>query len=183
MSVSLMEPLVHAARPWSDLYGDSAFLQTGLLFVHFAGLLAAGGFAVATDRLALRIGGTPGRDRAVLLRELAAVHRPVMIGLVVVTITGIGMALADAEYLLTSAVFWLKMGAFALLLGNGLLMLRAERRLRAGADRAASPPVAGSSAPATPERAGGWSALRWAALRSVALWTLTLLLGTTLTAI
>ncbi len=191
MDVALIGPVVEAAQPWAHLYNDSTLLQTGLLFVHFAGLLTAGGFAVATDRLALRITRREGGDRRLLLRELGEVHRPVLVGLAVVTLTGIAMALGDAEFLLTSPVFWLKMTAFVLLLVNGLFMMRAERRLR-GWSEADQSGEAGSRdgeaavllvdpVPPHPHRA--WRNLRWAAVRSMALWGTTLLLGTALTAV
>lgn len=236
MAAGLLEPIAQAAEPWADAYGGSLMLQTGVVFAHFAGLLVAGGFAIATDRMALRISRDPGPRRALLLRELGAVHRPVLMGLAVVTITGVAMALADAEYLLVSPVFWLKMLAFALLLGNGLLMLRAERRLASPPAGAAPVARVGAASgagreerqPPHPEGTGGpvetgdpvetdgterprdppgrdrneartepagavdqpasardrdWKQLRWAAVRSMALWALTLLLGTALTAI
>ncbi len=191
MDVALIEPVVEAAKPWANLYNDSTLLQTGLLFVHFAGLLTAGGFAVATDRLALRISRREGGDRRLLLRELGEVHRPVMIGLAVVTLTGIAMALGDAEFLLASPIFWLKMSAFALLLVNGLFMMKAERRLR-GWSEADGSGEAGSrdgylslqvADPVLPNPPGAWRNLRWAAVRSMSLWGLTLLLGTALTAV
>ena len=154
MGTTLLEPLANAAQPWADLYGDSTLLQTGILFVHFAGLLVAGGFAVASDRLALRVGLEDGPGRETVLRELHAVHRPVLIGLVVVTLTGIAMALADARYLLTSLVFWLKMGAFGALLVNGLFMMQAERRLRGAAKKRAGRAAGRASGVVAPAACG-----------------------------
>lgn len=241
MDTTLLEPLARAAQPWADLYGDSVLVQTGILFAHLVSLLAAGGFAVATDRLALRAGREGGPGREVALGEIRTVHRPVLVGLALATVTGSAMALADVRYLLASPVFWLKMAAFVALLVNGLFMVRAERRLRtaqgharasrewrmlpgipalrvAEAGRGPSGPGPGgflasepprvplvlmaseAAAPeevesATVEAGGprpgpavarddsGWRSLRLAALRSIGLWTLTLLLGTALTAV
>lgn len=159
-----LDLVARVAAPWSAVYGGSATLQTGVAFLHFAGLLVAGGFAVATDRLTLRLAGRPVPERTLLLREIRAVHRPVLIGLALVTVTGLAMATADAEYVLGSKVFWLKMAAFGLLLGNGALMVRAERRARRD-----------------PQAPRGWRSLRWSAVRSGALWVVTLLLGVLLT--
>ncbi len=174
MTAAFLEPLVHASQPWADVYNDSTVLQTGITFAHFAGLLTAGGFAVATDRLALRISKEKGHARALLLRELSAVHRPVLIGLTVVTLTGLAMAMADASVFLTSAVFWLKMSAFFLLLINGAVMLRTERRLKVWSD---------VEAPESDGAARAWRGLRRTAVRSMGLWAVTLLLGTALTAV
>ena len=182
MTFAWIEPVARAAQPWADLYNASSFLQTGVTFAHFAGLLVAGGFAVATDRMALRLSRRHDGDRRMLLSELAGVHRLVLAGLVVVTLTGLAMALADAEWVLAAPLFWLKMGAFALLLVNGLVLMRTERRLhalvegpRAGADEEME------AWHAAEERS--WGSLRWTAVRSMALWGVTLLLGTLLTGV
>lgn len=241
MDATLLEPLANLAQPWADIYGDSVLVATGVLFAHLASLLAAGGFAVATDRLTLRAGREGGPEREVALGEIRTVHRPVLVGLGVATVTGTAMALADVTYLLASPVFWLKMAAFVALLVNGAFMVRAERGLRVAGElgrtrrdrrslpgipalrvaeagqgflqpgpadlMAAEPPraplvlmpaepvpagaaasegvEAGGRVPATTaeREEAGWRSLRLGALRSIGLWTLTLLLGAALTAI
>ena len=169
MLPALRVRLGELVQPWADLYSDSTPVQTGVTYVHLAGLFGAGGFAIATDRLALRLSREEDRaTRGLLLRELSAVHRPVLAGLMLVTVTGILMALADLEFIATSPVFWLKMAAFVALLINGVSLQRAEHRLERGdGEEMAIEPV--------------WGKLRGASRRSMALWALTLLLGTILT--
>jgi hypothetical protein len=154
-------------QPWADFYNESTVAQSGILFLHFGALLVAGGFAIAADAWVLRTQRMDGRARSTLLHQLATLHRPVLIGLALLIVTGSAMALADAHALFSAPVFWLKMSCFALLLLNGLALLRAEAKLR--------------RAPAQNVRINGeWRNLQWAARRSVGLWMLTLLLGTLL---
>jgi uncharacterized membrane protein len=185
---ALVETLAGLARPWADFYGDSSLAQSAVAFLHFGGLVTAGGLAFAADRAALRAWRRPDEERRRYLRELAATHRPVLIGLAVVVLSGLAMLLADVEALLPSPVFWMKMGAFALLLLNGLTIRRAERMLSAPAPE----PAAGAAgeepdrdAPPRPQRRADpeapWRSLRRAALRSAGLWLTVLLLGTLLT--
>lgn len=156
------------AVPWGHVYNDSTALQTTMTFLHFGALLFAGGFAVASDRWVLRAARAAAQQQDVVLDELAQIHRPVIIGIAVLVATGLAMALADANTLLTSSVFWIKMGCFALLLLNGLLLRSAESHLRATNE---DPSYA----------ARWWKSLRGSALRSMSLWLLTVLLGTLLT--
>jgi predicted tellurium resistance membrane protein TerC len=143
-------------------------MQTGMTFLHFGALLFAGGYAVASDRWVLRSQRAAALHQNVVLDELADIHRPVVIGIAVLVATGLAMALADADTLLVSRVFWIKMGCFALLLVNGLTLRNAESHLRAVELHA-------------PEAARWWKRLRGSALRSISLWLLTVLLGTLLT--
>lgn len=162
--MALPQLLVDAAQPWADLYASSTAVATAVQFLHLASLLVAGGFALSFDRAALRMTGKPVTERMPFLRELRAVHRPVLIALVIVTASGLALLLADLEALLPSTVFWIKLGAFVLLLLNGLLIAHAGARLLVNA-----------------EDARGWRALRSGAARSIALWTATLFLGVLLT--
>jgi hypothetical protein len=68
---------------------------------------------------------------------------------------------ADVSTFLHSTVFWVKMGLVGLLVGNGALLLVAERRARLGV-------------------AGSWGRLHALAVSSLALWTVTTLIGTAL---
>ena len=163
--MTLLAAIASLAQPWADFYNDSTVAQTGVLFLHFGALLVAGGYAIAADRWVLRGGRLDAGPRALLLNELTALHRPVVIGLAVLILTGTSMALADAEALLSAPMFWSKMGCFALLLLNGVTLLRAQKKLRG------VPRVDTRFAPE-------WRSLQWAARRSVSLWLLTLLLGT-----
>jgi hypothetical protein len=161
-----LETVISAAQPWAQFYNDSSAAQNGILFLHFGALLVAGGYAVAADRWVLRAGHLDAGARSALLEQLSHLHRPVLVGLFLLIVTGSAMALADAEALLASPVFWLKMSCFALLLLNGLTLLHAEKKLRRAGKEVA--------------RAADWRLLQWGARRSFALWMLTLLLGTLL---
>ena len=185
---TLMETAAALAQPWADLYGSSAAVQSAVTFFHFGGLLAAGGFALAADRGVLRHARRPGVERMAFLRELAATHRVVIAGLAAVVASGLLLLGADVEALLPSPVFWAKMGAFVLLLLNGLSLRRAEHAVSAAefgdpADPADPAPGASPGEGADPgEGERRWGALRAASLRSAGLWFAVLFLGTLLTA-
>lgn len=179
---AFVETLATAAQPWADLYGGSAVLAGIVAFVHVGGLLVAGGLALAADRGVLRHGTRPWAERRTFLGELAATHGVVLAGLAAVVVSGLLMLAADVEALLPSPVFWAKMGGFALLLLNGLVLQKAERAVAASADPAADAPAdAPDPGPADGERR--WRALRMASVRSAALWFAVLFLGTLLTAV
>ena len=147
------------AKPWADFYSDSAWAKTIVVFLHLGGMLAAGGFAVSADRATLRLGRLDEGERLAFIRELGDLHRPVLVGLVVVVVSGLAMLFGDLETLLPSITFWVKMAAFVLLLLNGLTLQRAERRCS----------VEGG--------AGAWRALHRSALRSATLWFAVVFLG------
>lgn len=151
-------------KPWSAYYSRSIPVQTAVTYAHFAGLLVAGGFALATDRLTLRIRRADPSARQLHLAELRAVHRPVLVGLGVTAVSGILMLAADLTTFATSLVFWVKLGLIGVLLLNGYLMTRAEQSLRGE----------------TTAGARGWRWLRRTSIASMALWLTILLLGTML---
>ena len=47
---TLVQTAAELARPWADLYGSSAAVASAVAFLHFGGLMAAGGTALAADR-------------------------------------------------------------------------------------------------------------------------------------
>jgi len=178
----LFDTVVQWFSPWQHFFSHSKVAQTGIMFVHLAGLLFAGGFAVAADRTVLRatsrrISDAEGARAAYLrtetLETLHTIHRPVIIGLTFVILSGLAMALGDVETFATSPVFWSKMGLFVLLSVNGLWLMRTETalRLRARADES-------GQAPALVDPL--WGRLRFTAFASMILWTVTLLAGTIL---
>lgn len=156
----MVDALSSLAAPWADLYGDSSLLQALMTFLHIGGIVVAGGLALASDRSTFRVSGRPAQVRKEHLSELGAVHGPVLWGLAVVLLSGMAFFLADVETYLPSWLFWLKMAFFAALLANGLILQRTERGLTRD-----------------PDDQGAWSRLRWAAGRSLALWSAVLLLG------
>lgn len=170
--MSLVETAVQLAAPWQSLYDDSTVLSTSVIAVHLTALLIGGGLAVAADRATLRATGRPADDRERQLYELSAVHRPVLIALSFLFISGLALTAADLGTFLVSPVYWIKFGFVALLLANGAWMRSNEQGLRNSAR-------AGESLDAPPALAR-WQRMRWSSWASIALWVTTLVLGTTL---
>jgi hypothetical protein len=151
----------HWIEAWTTLYSNSAALRTGLGFAHVAGLLAGGGSAIAADRATLVAWRRDAASRIAHARVLHGTHRMVVIGLGVVTVSGLLLLAADTETYLHSRVFWIKMALVALLLANGSLLVRAGRRAQTGHQRA-------------------WTRLGYGSIASLALWFLTTLMGAAL---
>lgn len=156
-----METLARLAEPWASLYSDSPPLQTVVLFVHLAGILVGGGFALAADRATLRAVRADAAGRHRHLSELDATHRPVLTGLAATLASGVLMLAADLETYLGSVVFWTKMGLVAALLANGYFLRRAGMLLR-------------------DDPGGPWGRLRAASAASMVLWLAVVLAGTAL---
>src|SRR5258705_6339085 len=111
--------LPHVIARWARLYADSKTVSTSFTFLHLAGVLVGGGFAVAADRGALRLSPDRGPDWARDLASLTTVHRWVIAGLALTFVTGLFMLLADLDTVLPSVVFWTQMGLIALPLVHG----------------------------------------------------------------
>lgn len=149
---------------WAHLYADSKALSAGVNFVHLAGILVAGGFAIVTDRASLLLAPEGGTD---VLRELErgrGVHVWVLGGLAVTAASGVLQLFSDLHTYLTSTLFWAKMALIALLLLNGWVRLRVERDLQAGS-------------------AASWRRFRLTSGVSLVLWFTVLLAGVFLTTI
>ena len=155
--------LPHIIARWARLYADSKVVSTSFTYLHLAGVLVGGGFAIAADRGALRLPPERGPERSSDLASLTTVHRWVIAGLALTFVTGLFMLLADLDTFLPSVVFWTKMGLIALLLVNGYVKLRDEAALLNGVDSA-------------------WRRLRRTTVWSLVLWFAVLLAGTILTA-
>jgi len=158
----ILDGLTALAAPWATFYSDHAVVRTGVTFVHVGGLLGSGGLALASDRAILRTGPTSD-ERQLRLRDLGKTHRPVMAGLSLGVASGLLLIQADLDTYFTSWVFWTKMVLVLLLLGNGLLLLRAERALERN-----------------PDLDTGWPHLRRRAAASISLWVVITLVGTAL---
>jgi hypothetical protein len=167
----VLHQLVAALEPWKSAYSNSKVIPAAVTSVHLAALLFGGGFAVAADRATLRVGRHGAPDRATQLAELRAVHKPVLLALVVLFGSGVMLAAADLETFATSPVFWVKLGLVALLLVNGVVLERTESRLRGLAAREVVP---------TGRVQSLWRRLRKSAVLSLVLWTATLVAGTLL---
>ncbi len=149
--------LVHR---WAKFYDDRTSVSTAVTYVHLAGILVAGGFAIVADRASLRLSPSGDVDQLRQLDEIASVHRWVIIGLLVTFVSGMLMFFSDLNTYMHSAVFWTKMGLIVLLLGNGYVRMRAEAALRRGV--------------------AVWRRFRQTSIASLALWFAVLLAGTIL---
>jgi hypothetical protein len=155
------EALVKLFKPWNSFYGDSKLAETIVMFVHTAGLVIAGGIAVATDRMTLRAKRWSDADRQHHLVEMAMLHRTVVAGLALIVISGLAMLASDIETFWGSPIFWTKMALIVLLLVNGQRMLGIEKSL------------ATDSAPISVH----WGRLRSSAVISMTLWLTVTLAG------
>lgn len=154
--------LFRATEPWASLYSAAPMVQVLMVFAHLAGMLVAGGFAMATDRGILAASAWSAEERTRRLADLRSVHRPVLAGLAVTLASGLLMLAADLETYLGSPAFWTKMVLLGLLLYNGHLVRKAGSA-RVGEDAGAA-----------------WRRLRGLSMASIALWLAVLLAGTVL---
>lgn len=143
--------LADLVRPWADFYADSLPASVTVTFVHFTGLLVAGGSAVAVDRETLLRPRQEADERSRGLDMIRRVHSWVLLGLGFSVVSGLLLAAADLETYFGSPFYWAKMGLVALLLVNGAILQRVAQRPDA------------TDLP-------GWSRLRGAAARSLLLW-------------
>jgi hypothetical protein len=103
------------AEPWRTAVSHSVVLSTGVLFVHLAALLAAGGFSLVADYEILRTGSTRGGAASESVREP---RRVAARALVVLLLSGFALFLSDVAAFAGMTTFWVKMGLVALLLAN-----------------------------------------------------------------
>jgi hypothetical protein len=146
--------LVHLLKPWADYYSHSKTAVTVVTFLHIGGLLLAGGLAIAADRTSLRAMRRPITERSAQMKELASVHGWVTIGLIIVIVSGLAMLAADIETFFGSWIFWTKMALVAVLLINGLAMIRVEGGLEVDAS----------------ESSPHWRTLEHTSIASLVLW-------------
>jgi hypothetical protein len=158
------ESLVQLLKPWADFYSHSKSAETAVEFLHIGGLLLAGGLAIAADRSTLRALRLPVSERSPHLMELASVHRWVLTGLSVIVVSGLALLTADIETFFGSWIYWTKMGLVILLLINGFMMTRIERRLALEPD----------------DQSPQWSRLHRVSTSSLALWFTIALAGVAL---
>jgi len=164
-ATNLVDQFARLAHPWASLYNDRPALQTGVTFLHVAGIFLGGGFAIASDRqtfVTLRAARLSGQIRH--LAHLHTIHRPVLVGLILALGSGFLLFAADVQTFARSWVFWLKMFLLALLLANGYILARTETSLREG----------------TPDTPALWARLRYVSMASIVLWLGLILAGTVL---
>ncbi len=158
----LLKSIEEFFAPWQSLYSDSAWLPTVVTALHLIGMLVGGGLAIAADRATLRITQEQPGERERHLGELNAIHRPVLIAMALLFLTGVLMVASDVATFLGSPILWIKLGLVTLLVLNGVILERTETSLRRGNEKAS------------------WGKLRIAALCSIGLWIATLVAGTVL---
>ena len=163
-----MKGIEQLFAPWQNLYGDSTAISTTVTALHLIGMLIGGGLAIAADRATLRITHEQPGERERHLGELNAIHRPVLLALALLFVTGVLMVTSDLSTFLGSPILWIKLGLVALLVFNGVVLERTETALRRSDGTATSQPPA------------LWGRLRVAAICSIALWIATLVAGTVL---
>jgi hypothetical protein len=146
---------------WAAIFANHPLIRTWVDFAHIGGLVAAAGCALTADLATISAARRTPDSREAQLRVLKRTHPIVVGGLIALTVSGLLLLAADVSTFLHSTLFWIKMGLVGLLLVNGLLMLTAERRARLGIT-------------------GSWRHLHALALGSLALWTLTTLVGAAL---
>lgn len=162
MLARLIETLTQWCAPWNNFYADSRLAETAVMSLHLVAILLGGGLAIAADRTTLRTARLDPPAREGMLEELRAVHRPVLIALAVLLLSGVAMGAADIPTFSKSPFFLVKLLLVMLLCVNGAFVYRTEALLR----REAS------------ERR--WRRLSVASWLSLALWVATVIAGVVL---
>jgi hypothetical protein len=127
---ALIATLTQWFAPWHSLYADSKAAEIGVISVHLVSMLVGGGIAVAADRDNLRTMRNDPHACPQVLDHLHSTHRPVLIGLALLFLSGIALAAADIETFAKSPVFIAKLVLVALLCLNGIGLARVEHLLR-----------------------------------------------------
>lgn len=128
----MIAPLVqleHFTAPWQSAFSNSKVISTTVTGAHLFALFVGGGFAIAADRATLRALRGDVQARAHQLLELRHVHRPVLIAMAVLFVTGIMLATSDVKTFATDPTFWVKMILVLLLIANGALLTKTEQSL------------------------------------------------------
>ena len=164
----MVTPLVqleHFTAPWQSAFSNSKVISTTVTGAHVFAMFIGGGFAIAADRMTLRALRGDVQARARQLLELRYVHRPVLISMAVLFVSGFLLAASDVKTFATDAVFWIKMGLVLLLILNGAVLTRTEQSLG----------NAGITSEHQQQRL--WTRLRMSSWCSLFLWSATLIAG------
>ncbi len=145
--------------PWNRLFSHSKWVAGTVTGAHIMSLMFGGGLAIAADRTTLRVDRSDSEARAEQIREIRAVHVPVLISITVLLVSGVLLAAGDVETFLPSVWFWVKIALVVLLMINGSVLTVTERNLGGELTDA------------------GWTRLRTLARISIALWTATAVVG------
>ncbi len=152
-----------ATQSWSEYYSNHRAVSVLIRFLHLAALVSGAGPALAADQRILMATKKGDRDREEVIVALRPLHARIVVCLIMAAATGILMTAADLATFLSSWLYWTKMSLVAVLVGNGALIIWAERR-------AISLGVA-----------AGWRRLAIASGLSALLWLTILYLGVWLT--
>jgi hypothetical protein len=174
MMASIVATLAHWFAPWQSVYSDSKLLETGVTSVHIVATLVGGGIAIAADRDTLRTLRSEAGLGPQALDELHATHRPVLIGLAALFLSGFALAAADVNTFAKSPVFLIKLILVTLLCANGIFLTRTEHLLRRRVFAELTRPPSPDSTPKL------WRRLRAASWLSITLWITTVVVGTAL---
>jgi hypothetical protein len=153
--------LTNTLETWASLYANHSAIRTMIGFMHIGGLVGGGGCAIAADRITLMNANQKPSVRMMQLESLRNSHRVVILGLILVMLSGVLLFAADVDTFIYSKLFWVKMALIAMLLVNGSLLVRVEHRAERGEERA-------------------WKRLVVASTASILLWFLTTLAGAAL---
>ncbi|HEY7878828.1 MAG TPA: hypothetical protein VIC55_11405 [Gemmatimonadaceae bacterium] len=164
-----LQQLVRILEPWQSAYSNSKVLPVAVTAVHLTSLLFGGGLAVASDRSLLRAMRADAAERVRQLVHIREVHRPVLVALALMFVSGLLFATADIKTFLTTPAFYVKLSLVALLVTNGAVLTITETRLRLTV-------AAGQEEQARPL----WNRLRVSSWCSLFLWSATLLAGVVL---
>ena len=116
---SLLKTLEHFLAPWQSAYSDSKVISTLVVGAHVLAMFIGGGFAIAADRKTLQALRADAGERTRQLFELHQIHRPVLISMAVMLVTGFMLAAADVKTFATAPMFWIKIALVVSLMVNG----------------------------------------------------------------
>ncbi|HEY8795147.1 MAG TPA: hypothetical protein VIM15_09410 [Gemmatimonadaceae bacterium] len=162
--MSLLKTLEHFLAPWQSVYSDSKVISTSVVGAHVLAMFIGGGFAIAADRQTLQALRADAGERTRQLFELHEIHRPVLISMAVMLVTGIMLAASDVKTFATAPMFWIKIALVVSLIVNGAVLTKTEESLRNG----------GIVADLVNRR---WEHLRTVSWMSLVLWSATLIAG------
>lgn len=165
MVLAPLAQLEHLAAPWQSVFSNSKVISTTVAGAHVFAMFVGGGFAIAADRSTLRALRGDLETRARQLLELRHVHRPVLIWIAVLFVSGVMLAASDVKTFATSPTFWVKMGLVLLLVVNGAVLTKTEQSLGNG----------GTTTGTDEQRL--WVRLRASSWCSLFLWSATLVAG------
>jgi hypothetical protein len=154
-----LDQIAQWLEPWNHLFSHSKWVAGTVTGAHIIFLMFGGGLAIAADRTTLRVDRADSAARGEQVREIRAVHWPVLVSLVMLLASGVLLGASDVNTFLPSVWFWIKIALVLLLLINGSVLTLTERRLGQVFTDA------------------GWARLRTLAWMSIMLWTSTAVVG------